>query len=93
MVREDIIKSGLVDSPDGINIAYNKSLVCVVGEGMRHTTGVMAKVSSALASQGINIETVFQGPSERNIIFGLEQKDAIKAVRAIYNLYFGKPAM
>lgn len=90
-IRSRIIEAGLVDR-DGIGIAYNKSLVCVVGEGMRHTIGVMQRLSSALANAGINIETVFQGPSERSIIFGVDQKDAIGAVRSIYNSYFPKPA-
>ena len=91
-VRGRIIELGLVDNSDGVDIAYNRSLVCVVGEGMRHTVGVLQRLSSALAAEKINIETVFQGPSERSVIFGIDQKDAVRAVRAIYNLYFCKPA-
>lgn len=92
-VRNRIIELGLVGNPDGIDIAYGRSLVCVVGEGMRHTIGVLGGLSSALAVEGINIEAVFQGPSPRNIIFCVEQKDSVSAVRAIYNLYFPKQAM
>ncbi|MBI2558403.1 aspartate kinase [Candidatus Woesearchaeota archaeon] len=84
----DIIKNKLADS-EGVNMDYDKSMVCVVGEGMRHHVGVLTKLSGELASHGINIETVYQGPSERSIIFGLDSKDAKIAVKAIYDLYFG----
>ncbi|MFH0868138.1 MAG: aspartate kinase [Candidatus Woesearchaeota archaeon] len=87
-VRDEIINAGLVNDPNDVEVGYDKSLVCVVGEGMRHTPGVFEKVSGALASKKINIETIYQA-SERSIIFGLDQKDAVNAVKAIYNLFFG----
>lgn len=91
-LKHAIIKAGLVDGPDAINAEYDKAMVCVVGEGMRHTPGVLEKLSGALSSNGINIETVYHGPSQGNVIFGIAQKDAERAVRAIYNACFGKPA-
>lgn len=85
LFKDEIVQAGLADSVD---IKNYDSMVCVVGEGMKHTKGVLAKLANALSSNGINIETIYQGPSERSIIFGLDQKDAIRAVRAIYDTYF-----
>lgn len=77
---------------DLVQIRRNKALICVVGEGMRHTVGLLARISGALAKNNINIEMLDQGPSERNIIIGIdlnEDKDlAKKAVNLIYNEFF-----
>ncbi|MBI2124328.1 aspartate kinase [Candidatus Pacearchaeota archaeon] len=86
VVRE-IEENGLVDSE--VNVQYDRGLICVVGEGMRYASGVLAKVTGALASAGINIETCIQGPSQRNITLGLHPNDVHRAVRAIHNAYFG----
>ena len=77
---------------DNVQIRTNKSLICVVGEGMRHTVGILSKVSRALSDNCINIEVIDQGPSERNIIIGVDcsgDKDtAKKAVNLIYKEFF-----
>lgn len=77
---------------DSFQIRRNKSLICIVGEGMRHTVGILARVCGILAKNGINIEIMDQGPSERNIIVGIdcnEDKDnAKKAVNYIYKEFF-----
>ncbi len=88
---KDISEEGLADA-GAANVEYDKALVCVVGEGMRHTPGVLKRVSQALSANSINIETLYQGPSERSIIFGLIQENAKKAVRAIYDSYFRNPS-
>lgn len=86
--KKDILEKGLADR---VNDDYDKALICVVGEGMRHTPGVLQRVSKSLARAGINIETVYQGPSERSIIFGIDQSYAKTATQALYNSYFGNP--
>ena len=40
---------------DKVTVAYDRALVCVVGEGMRHAPGVMATVAGALAKRGISM--------------------------------------
>lgn len=83
-VRDDIIKEGLADT-GGVKVDYDKAMVCVVGEGMREPPGIVGNLSHELESNGINIETIYKGSSERNIIFGLAQKDAVRAVQLIYS--------
>jgi aspartate kinase len=93
-VNEFIMHMKKVLDADNVQVRKNKALVCVVGEGMRHTVGILSRVSKALSSNGVNIEVIDQGPSERNIIIGVdcsEDRDsAKKTVNLIYNEFFNK---
>ncbi len=77
---------------DIVQIRRNKALICIVGEGMKHAVGLLARISKAIATNKINIEIIDQGPSERNIIIGVDCKDdknnAKKVVNIIYNEFF-----
>ena len=73
---------------DTVSIDYDMSLVSIVGSGMRHTIGIAARVTDALARAAINIEMIIQGPSELTMILGFKAADAGEAVRAIYNEFF-----
>jgi aspartate kinase len=79
-------------SADKVEIRSNKALICVVGEGMRHSVGLLARVATVLSNNGINIELLDQGPSERNIIVGIDCPDggdtAKKAVNILYKELF-----
>lgn len=79
---------------DSVQIRQRKALVCVVGEGMRHTVGLLSRIAGAISKNKISIELIDQGPSERNIIIGVDcQKDkdnAKKVVNILYDEFFGK---
>jgi len=74
---------------DTVSVEYGISLISVVGVGMRHTVGILARVAGALARANVNIEMVIQGPSELTMILGVKGEDAPDAVRAIYREFFG----
>jgi len=74
---------------DEVGVRRGLAIVMVVGEGMLHTVGTMARAASALARSGINIEVINQGASEVSVMFGLDAKDATAAVRSLYNEFFG----
>ncbi len=75
-----------------VQIRKNKALICVVGEGMRHTIGLLGRVTNTLARNNINLEMIDQGPSERNIIIGIscdeDKNTAKKAVNILYEEFF-----
>jgi aspartate kinase len=79
---------------DLVQIKRKKALVCVVGEGMRHFVGLLSRITKAMAAHNINIEMIDQGPSERNIIFGVDceenKENAKKVVNIVYEEFFGK---
>jgi aspartate kinase len=73
---------------DHVRVENDISLLSVVGDGMRHTVGIAARVTGALAAARSNIELIVQGPSELTMILGVKQADAAKAVDAIYREFF-----
>lgn len=66
------------------------SMVVLVGEGMRHTTGLAARAATAIARTGANIEMINQGSSEVSLVFGIDEKDETKVLRSLYEEFFSK---
>lgn len=60
------------------------AIVAVVGDGMRGTPGVAARLFSALSAEGINLLMIAQGSSEVNISLLIAEKEAQRAVRAVH---------
>lgn len=67
------------------------SIIAVVGEKMRHTTGIAGKVFQALGRNNINIVAIAQGSSELNISMVIGQSDETHALQAIHSMFFQKP--
>ncbi|MBI4452060.1 lysine-sensitive aspartokinase 3 [Candidatus Woesearchaeota archaeon] len=84
---DDIVKE--LREFSSVEISKNKSIVCVVGEGMRHMTGLAGRTFTAMGKNNINIEMISQGASEINITFIVDSKDAAKAVQVLHREYFG----
>lgn len=73
-----------------VEVLKNKSIICVVGEGMKETTGIISKTFGILERNKINIEMISQGASKINITFIVDGKDTNKAVRLLHKEYFSK---
>jgi aspartate kinase len=73
---------------DEVEIVHSLALIMVVGEGMRHNVGTMARASKALARYSINIEMINQGSSEVSMMFGVKELDEKRAVQALYEEFF-----
>ncbi|MBW2976326.1 lysine-sensitive aspartokinase 3 [Candidatus Woesearchaeota archaeon] len=71
-----------------VNVLKNKSIVCVVGEGMKSTPGVAGRTFTALGRNNVNIEMISLGASKINITFSVDGKDAEKAVKVLHGEYF-----
>jgi len=63
------------------------AIVAVVGDGMRGTPGVAARLLGSLASENINVLMIAQGSSEVNISILITEKEAQHAVRAIHGAF------
>ncbi len=74
--------------PDKIYTHEDIALVAVVGRGMVKNVGTSARVFKAIADAGINVNMIYQGSSELNIIIGLENKDCETTIQALYNEFF-----
>jgi aspartate kinase len=64
----------------------DRAVVCVVGEGLRETPGVAARIFRAVGPA--NIEMISQGASEINVTFILQDADAPDAVRRLHAEFF-----
>jgi aspartate kinase len=60
------------------------AIVAAVGEGMRGTPGVAARVFGALGRARVNVIAIAQGSSELNISFVVQEAERDKAVRAVH---------
>ena len=74
---------------DSISWERDISLIAVVGRGMKKEKGVSSRTFTALAKEGVNVKMISQGSSEINIIIGVETCDFEKAIRAIYDEFYG----
>jgi bifunctional aspartokinase / homoserine dehydrogenase 1 len=67
-----------------IEVERPVAIVAAVGEGMRGTPGVAARVFGALGKSSVNVVAIAQGSSELNISLVVMEKDREKAVRLIH---------
>jgi len=74
--------------PESIKTEFGIALISVVGEGLLHKVGLLAKATSALSKAGVNIKLVNQGSSEISMIFGIDSTDEEKAVEVLYKEFF-----
>ena len=63
-----------------------KAIVCVVGENLRNTPGIAAKIFTEV--QDVNIRMISQGASEINITFVIEEDSIPKVVKQLHKKFF-----
>lgn len=64
------------------------SMVVLVGERMRDTTGLTARAASAIAKTGASIQMINQGSTEVSLVFGVHKKDETAVLRSLYEEFF-----
>ena len=72
---------------DRVTLEPEVVIVAVVGEGMRGTPGIAAKLFGALGERQLNVIAVAQGSSEANISLVLAAADADAAVRYMHSAF------
>ncbi len=65
-----------------------KAIVCLVGENIRNTPGIAAKVFSAIPD--VNIRMISQGASEINISFVIDEADVPAVVSRLHQVFFSE---
>ncbi|MGR3809066.1 bifunctional aspartate kinase/homoserine dehydrogenase I [Jiulongibacter sp. NS-SX5] len=79
------IESGDIDK---VVVQEQLSILAVVGEGMKSSSGTSGKLFSVLGRNGINVVAIAQGSSELNISIVISKKDITKALTAIHERFF-----
>ncbi len=66
----------------------NKTIVCVVGQGMERATGTPYRIFSALKAMEIDVQMISQGASKINFAFLVDDVDCERAVQALHTEFF-----
>lgn len=70
------------------HVKNQMAVVAVVGDRMKHNTGVSGKLFDAVGKSGINIYAIAQGASEVNISFVIKEDDLRKALNTVHDAFF-----
>ncbi|MFB0906723.1 MAG: aspartate kinase, partial [Spirosomataceae bacterium] len=73
---------------DSVLIQENLSVIAIVGEGMKNSSGISGKLFSVLGRNGVNVIATAQGSSELNISVVIQKKDLSKSLNAIHDSFF-----
>lgn len=82
---EKEIETGQVSK---ISIEGELSIVAIVGENMKHTTGIAGKLFSTIGKNGINIIAIAQGASELNISWVVKTQELRKTLNVVHESFF-----
>jgi aspartate kinase len=73
-----------------ITVENERAIVCLVGEAIRETPGVAARVFAALAGAGVNVRMISQGASLLNISVVVDDGQVVDAVKALHEEFFSE---
>jgi len=68
-----------------VNVEEKRAILCIVGEGLRTTPGIAARVFSTISD--INVSLISQGASRINLPFGVEEPGAREAVIRLHRKF------
>jgi aspartate kinase len=69
-----------------VEIERSRAIICVVGEGLRGTPGIAARIFSCLTD--INVSLISQGASSINLTFVIEEENLHEAVSRLHAAFF-----
>lgn len=69
-----------------VSIEAERAILCIVGEGLRSTPGIAARIFSTISD--INVSLISQGASRINLTFAVEEARAREAVMRLHQEFF-----
>ncbi|HEV2883851.1 MAG TPA: lysine-sensitive aspartokinase 3 [Pyrinomonadaceae bacterium] len=69
-----------------VNVEEERAIVCIVGEGLRSTPGIAARIFSTI--RDINVSLISQGASRINLTFAVEQARVRETVTRLHREFF-----
>ncbi len=69
-----------------VSVEEGRAILCVVGEGLRSTPGIAARVFSTISD--INVSLISQGASRINLTFAIEEAHVREAVNRLHDEFF-----
>ena len=87
-IRQEFEREIQLDQINKITIEENLAIVAIVGENMKHATGVAGKLFHTIGKNGINIIAIAQGASELNISWVVKISDLRKTLNVVHESFF-----
>ena len=87
-IRYEFDREIQLDQINKITIEENLAIVAIVGENMKHSTGVAGKLFNTIGKNGINIIAIAQGASELNISWVVKISDLRKTLNVVHESFF-----
>ena len=72
-----------------VMVEKDQAIVCLVGDNLRYTPGVAARVFGAI--RDINVRMISQGASRLNLSFVVAGGDLSRAAASLHNAFFAEP--
>jgi aspartate kinase len=69
-----------------VSVETERAMICVVGNGLRGTPGIAARVFSTISN--INVMLISQGSSSINLTFVIEERQLAEAVKRLHASFF-----
>jgi aspartate kinase len=69
-----------------VEIEANNAVICIVGEGLRTTSGLAAKIFSTI--KNVNISLISHGASSVNLTFVVKEAEVANAVKSLHAEFF-----
>ncbi len=87
-IQTDFEKEIINGQISKISIETDLSIVAIVGENMKHSTGIAGKLFSTIGKSGVNIIAIAQGASELNISWVVRNEDLRKTLNVVHESFF-----
>ena len=87
-IRKEFEREIASDKINKVEIESDLSIVAIVGENMKHSTGVAGKLFNTMGTNGINIIAIAQGASELNISWVVKNSDLRKTLNVVHESFF-----
>lgn len=71
-----------------VEIEHDQAVVCVVGSGLRGTSGVAAQIFAAIAD--INVSLISHGASRVNMTFVVKEEKVGEVIKRLHNEFFAE---
>ena len=71
-----------------VEVEENRTIISVVGEGLRNTPGIAARVFSVISD--INVSMISVGASSVNLTFMVDEEHATQAINRLHRACFGE---
>jgi len=69
-----------------VAVETNRTIICVVGEGLRNTPGIAARIFSVI--DDINVSMISVGASSVNLTFMVDQANAVETITRLHRVCF-----